>query len=195
MLIGSASTSLFAQNLDCTHMQYPLCKSSFKPAREALAQKQLTALLVTDAPVKLILDTEQLWLNRLRQCHNSRCVQQQIDLRQDDLNIYTSLNQTLTQHYLKYQDGQPISPNVHLKLHQLDKANIKIEGIAYRNPNNRSKTQQINFLAYSTAQQKNNIHNNEQNCDYVFDFQKAILKVRSEKVGCERFNGIYRLYD
>ena len=184
-----------AMPLDCSTASHALCQNRYAQARTELLQQRLTAQMVTDAPLKLLHDTEQLWLKRVAQCHSSRCVRQQIDQRVDDLKIYTSLNQSLTQHYLKYDAGALSSSAVHLKVHQLDKTRIKIEGIAYRNPNNRVERQSIAFLAYTTTEQKQQIHNNEQNCDYQFDFQAAILKVSSSQTGCERFTGIYRVYD
>ena len=82
-----------------------------------------------------------------------------------------------------------------LQFHQLDKDKLKIEGIAYRNPNNRLETQILSLLAYSTPEQKNQITDNEKKCQYQFDFQKALLIVKTDQKGCERFTGIYRLYD
>ena len=46
-----------------------------------------------------------------------------------------------------------------------------------------------------TPEQKNQIIDNEKKCQYQFDFQKALLIIKSEQEGCERFTGIYRLYD
>ena len=101
----------------------------------------------------------------------------------------------MTQHYLKFEHGAIAKQPVHLQVHQLSKDKIKIEGIAYRSPNNRIETQTISFLAYTTPDQKQNITDNENNCHYQFNFQKAILSVKSESKACNRFVGVYRVYD
>jgi hypothetical protein len=51
------------------------------------------------------------------------------------------------------------------------------------------------LLAYTTPEKKNQILDNEHDCKYVLNFQKAILSVTTTQKGCERFTGIYRLYD
>ena len=172
-----------------------ICSTPLKDARQKLSNHYLTTLLVSDAPIRLLQDTQRLWLKRAEQCKQLRCYTQQIDARIDDLNIYTSLNQTLTQHYLKFEHGQLAPQPVHLKLHQLSKDSIKVEGIAYRNPNNRFESQMVNFLAYTTPQDKTKIVDNEHDCQYAFEYSKAILVITSPQKGCERFNGVYRLYD
>ena len=75
------------------------------------------------------------------------------------------------------------------------KDKLKIEGLAYRNPNNRIETQTISLLSYSTPSEKNEIIDNEKKCQYQFDYQKALLVVKTKQKGCERFTGIYRPYD
>ena len=84
---------------------------------------------------------------------------------------------------------------VHLKIHQLTKDRIKIEGSAYRNPNNRVETQTIPFLAYTTPDAKTEITDNEHDCKYKFQYTKAVLLIKTQQKGCERFSGVYRLYD
>lgn len=84
---------------------------------------------------------------------------------------------------------------MHLQVHQLTKDKIKIEGIAYRNPNNKLETQTIPFLAYTTTEKKDEIIDNEHDCKYQFNFNKAILSVKTKQKGCERFVGVYRVYD
>ncbi len=74
-----------------------------------------------------------MWLRQTQQCKTNSCIQQQFDVRGDDLNFYASLKQTLTQHYLKFENGHIASQPVHLQIHQLAKDKIKIEGLAYRN--------------------------------------------------------------
>ncbi|MEG0346949.1 MAG: hypothetical protein RR605_02765 [Acinetobacter sp.] len=192
------SSFVFADTIDCTTNSSQLkriCSKQYDEQRSKLNNKFLTAYLVTDAPLQLLHDTQKLWLNQIQQCKSKNCYQQQFDARLDDLNFYTSMNQTLTQHYLKFEQGKLSKQPVHLQIHQLDKDKLKIEGIAYRNPNNRIETQTFSLLAYSTPEQKNQIIDNEKKCQYQFDFQKALLIIKSGQKGCERFTGIYRLYD
>ncbi|MCO8042457.1 hypothetical protein OC498_07830 [Acinetobacter bohemicus] len=196
-----ATTSGHAELPDCVKQSNnnaaikKMCSSDLDEPREKLANQYLTAFLITDAPLYLLKDTHQLWAKRIQQCKTLDCFKQQFELRLDDLNIYISLNQSLTQHYLKFENGYMAKQPVHLKIHQLSKDRIKIEGIAYRSPNNRPETQTVPFLAYSTPDTKTQIFDNEHDCKYQFRYDKAILKVSSPQKGCERFNGIYRLYD
>ena len=127
--------------------------------------------------------------------NNTAAMKKTCDQLLDDLNIYISLNQSLTQHYLKFEQGQMAKQPIHLKIHQLTKDRIKIEGVAYRTPNYRAETQTIPFLAYTTTETKSQITDNEHDCKYNFNYSKAILTVSTEQKGCERFSGIYRLYD
>jgi uncharacterized protein len=189
----------YAQDFDCTQPDTAsmknICADNFAESREKLSNHYITAFLVSDAPVHLLEDTHRLWFKRLQQCKSLDCYKQQFEIRIEDLNFYTSLNQTLTNHYLKFENGQFAHQPVHLQVHQLTKDKIKIEGVAYRNPNNKLETQTIPFLAYTTADQKSEITDNEHDCKYHLDFNKAILSVKTEQKGCERFAGIYRLYD
>ena len=189
-----------AQPIQCDANQHSstlkrLCQDDFKQLRQKFNEKYLTAFLFTDAPARLLDDTNTLWLKRIQQSKSTHCYKQQFELRFDDLNFYTSMNQSLTQHFIKYEQGQIAQQPVHIQVHQLTKARIKIEGIAYRNPNNRQDTQVVSLLAYTTPDKKNEILDNEHNCKYQLNFQKAILTVASQQKGCERFVGTYRLYD
>lgn len=201
LLTGSLFSSLaHAEAIDCNQAKLPaslnkICAKRFAEQRKELSNKTLAAYLVSDAPTRLLQDTQTLWLQRVEQCKSRSCIQQQLEQRLDDLDLYTSLNQSLTQHYLKFEQGEIAAQPVHLKIHQLSKDRIKIEGIAYRSPNNRKDTQTTAFLAYTTPEQKQNITNNEQDCKYQFEFQKTLLKVKTRQKGCERFVGLYRLYD
>lgn len=172
-----------------------LCHERFNEPRQRLNDLSLTTLLITDAPIKLIKDSETLWLNRLQQCKNYDCYQQQFETRIDQLNFFTSLNQTLTQHYLKFEQGKIAKHPIHLQIHQLSKDSLKIEAVAYRNPNNAANKQTLSFLAYSNLADKQQIHENENDCKYSFKYQKSILVISTEQKGCETFTGIYRLYD
>lgn len=191
------SSLVFAESIDCSNSKSELkiCSKTFSEARKQLNNKYLSAYLVTDAPLKLLQDTQTLWFRHTQQCKTNSCFQQQFDVRGDDLNFYASLKQTLTQHYLKFENGRIASQPVHLQIHQLAKDKIKIEGLAYRNPNNRKDAQTISLMAYSSPEQKSEILDNEHHCKYKFDFQKALLVVKTQQKGCERFTGVYRLYD
>ncbi|WP_224970772.1 A1S_1983 family putative colistin resistance protein [Acinetobacter oleivorans] len=191
------SSLVFAESTDCSNSgaELKICSKTFSESRKELNNKYLSAYLVTDAPLQLLQDTQKLWSKHTQQCKSNSCFQQQFDLRTDDLNFYASLKQTLTQHYLKFENGRLAAQPVHIQVHQLAKDKIKIEGIAYRNPNNRKETQTISLMAYSSPEQKNEILDNEHNCKYQFNFQKALLNVKTQQKGCERFSGIYRLYD
>ena len=191
----SQAKSLHCELSDVKNKHAKFCQANLKDARAELIEKSLTASLVTDAPIRLLDDTQTLWLNRLSQCKSNQCLQQQFELRNEDLNIYTSLNQSLTQHYIKFEKGQFAEAPVHLKIHQLSKDRIKIEGVAYRNPNNSAKARIIPLLAYTSPERKHQILDNENDCKYQLNFQKAILIVNSEQKGCERYTGVYRLYD
>lgn len=194
------STAYATDPFDCTNnktsfVNKKICVKNYQEPRHELNNKFLVAYLVSDAPIKLLYDTHSLWFKRLQQCKTQNCIDQQFALREDDLNFYTSLNQSLTQHFLKFENGKIAKQPIHLEVHQLTKDKIKIEGIAYHNPNNRTDNQTTSFLAYTTTDKKDQIIDNENDCKYNFNFQKSILVVKTEQKGCERFSGIYRLYD
>lgn len=199
--LSLCAISSYAKNADCsfkTH-QHLLCRANTLELRQQLNQLLFTTNMTTNAPTRLIQDTQVLWQNYIEQCKTKKCITQQFDARSEELNSYASLNQSLTQHFIKYQQGQILQPQVHLQIHQLDQNRIKIEGVAYRNPNNNKARQSISFLAYRNQNQKNEIINNETACKYSFNFQKAILTVSllqtQPRKYCERFVGIYQLYD
>lgn len=189
-----------AQQIDCSTetpsaVLKKICGADLSKNRQSLDSKYLTAYLISDAPLRLLADTHHLWYSRLTQCKSLQCYQQLFDQRLDDLNFYTSLNQSLTQHYLKFEHGKIAKSPIHLQIHQLSKDRIKVEAIAYRNANNKPETQFIPFLSYTTPDKKTEIIDNEHDCKYNFQYQRAILKVSTTQKGCERFVGIYRLYD
>ena len=196
LFISSAS----AQELDCSHSKNhalkTVCSASFQTQKQKLEVQSTVAYIVTDAPLQLLKDTQYIWLNTLQQCKRFSCYQQQIDNRIDQLNFFSSLNQSLTQHYLKVENGQ-LSKQLptHIQIHQLSKNNIKIEGIAYRNPNNKLDKQTLSLLAYSTPENKTEIIDNNNNCTYQFKYTKAYLSIRTKQKACENFVGLYRLYD
>lgn len=201
LLLSTATIGItHAKALQCDGSDSPqffskLCSEAFSELRAEFNEHYQTTYLVTDAPIRLIDDTHQLWNQYIQQCKNSACLKRQMTLRIEDLNFYTSMNQSLTQHYLKFEKGRIATQPVHLKVHQLTKDRIKIEGIAFRDPNNRLKNQTIPLLAYTTNENKHAILDNENDCKYQLNFQKALLVVDSKQKNCNRFKGIYRLYD
>lgn len=195
-----ASGMVFAQPVQCDEQSSKtrsnkLCSAPLQQLRAEYNEQFHTSYLVTDAPLQLLADSHKIWQTRLQQCKSLNCYKQQFSARIEDLNIYSSMNQSLTQHYLKFEHGKIAQPAIHLKLHQLSKDRIKVEGFAYRNPNNRLESQYVPLLAYTTPEEKTAILDNEHQCNYQLNFQKALLVVKTTQKGCERFQGIYRLYD
>ncbi|MBP8099538.1 MAG: hypothetical protein KAY26_03655 [Acinetobacter sp.] len=203
LFICTAATSIsHAKALQCDDTDAPqffkkLCTDSFSDLRTEFNEHFHTTYLVTDAPIRLIDDTQTLWTQRVQQCKNSNCLKQQMNFRIEELNFYTSMNQSLTQHYLKFEHGKISKQPAHIKIHQLTKDRIKIEGTAYRDPNNRAESQSIPLLAYTTNENKSEILDNENDCKYILNFQKSILIIdsKTQSKNCDRFKGIYRLYD
>ncbi|ALH95915.1 A1S_1983 family putative colistin resistance protein [Acinetobacter equi] len=188
-------SSVTAQELDCSSLKI-VCSTDFQEQKKKLETQATTAYIVTDAPLHLLQDTQIIWLNRLQRCKSISCYRQQLDSRIDQLNFFSSLNQSLTQHYLKVENGYLVTKNpIHIQVHQLSKNNIKIEGTAYLNPNNKPEKQTYSLLAYSTPEEKVEIINNNNDCKYAVKYTKAYIIMKSVRKGCESFNGIYRLYD
>lgn len=200
MLLGLSTSDLMAAPLLCESEHTPkhasaFCTEVLENNRLEMNEKYITAYLISDAPARLIEDSHLAWMKRSQDCKNQKCILNTFEQRIDHLNVYTSMNQSLTQHYLQYKQGKMTEPVVHIQVHQLSKDRIKIEGIAYRNVNNRPERQSISLLAYTTPTQKHDIVDNDNKCKYQLNFQRAVLIVTSQQAGCERFNGTYRLYD
>src|SRR5699024_1096559 len=112
IVLGLIFAGISVHPLDCKHdskktaAMTKVCSVALSQAGEELGAQYFTAFLITDAPVRLLQDTQQLWANRLQQCKTLDCFKQQFEWRLDDLNIYISLNQSLTQHYIKFEQGQ-----------------------------------------------------------------------------------------
>ena len=86
------SSSVFAQGLNCTNNNDPalktICSAKFSKELNLFNESTLTTNLVTDAPLRLIQDTEKLWLQQLKQCKSFNCYKQQFDSRIEQLNFY-----------------------------------------------------------------------------------------------------------
>ena len=68
------------------------------------------------------------------------------------------------------------------------------DSISFKNYNESQEwIEKVRLL--SDIDKKNEILDNEHDCKYQLNFQKAILTVTSQQKGCERFVGNYRLYD
>lgn len=194
------SSASYAFHLNCqtpasSFVERKVCSQALSEQRQLLLDKLSTAYLISDAPHRLLSTTQQLWQQRLMQCKTTRCIEQQIDQRIDALNLYITLNQSLTQHYLKTEQGQPSKQTVYLQFHQLNKDRIKIEGVAYRNPNNSAQHQTILFNAYTPPHAKTQIQNIEDDCQYEISYHKAYIQLHASEAKCARFVGLYRLYD
>ena len=46
-------------------------------------------------PLQLLQDTQKLWSKHTQQCKSNTCIQQQFDLRTDDLNFMLHLSKRL----------------------------------------------------------------------------------------------------
>ena len=181
------------------HARPHYCKKQYNAEVAQLNQLYFSSNLVTNAPLRLLQDTQKMWRTRLNECKNKTCFSQQFDIRGEDLNAYSSLNQSLTQHFIQYRHGKIAQPHTYLQIHQLDQNKIKIEGWVYRNPNANAEKLTFAFLAYINNADKTQVTNNETTCQYKFDYQKALLHVSSTnhvaQKNCQRFAGVYRLYD
>lgn len=181
------------------HSKPSYCKNQYKTQIDQINKLYFTSNIITNAPLRLLQDTQEMWHMRLHQCKNKNCLEQQFDLRSEDLNSYSALNQSLTQHFIKYHHGQIAQPQTYLQIHQLDQDKIKIEGWMYRNPNASLEKLSFAFLAYLNNADKTKVTNNETACQYQFNYQKTLLVVTSTnhiaKQNCQRFAGVYRLYD
>lgn len=170
-----------------------ICKSHFKDERVTFMTLLSNVSLMTNAPLTVLNVTQNMWQDRIYTCKNKACIQQELSLRTDELNELASLNQSLTKHFIKYNQGAIAKPHTLIQIHQLDKNRIKIEGISYKNLN--QHTNHHTFLAYSPSSQSIDILNNEDSCKYHFQVEKAILNITSEQKQCQQFVGVYRLYD
>ncbi|WP_227539715.1 hypothetical protein [Acinetobacter sp. MB5] len=192
-----ANTPLCQHQPHKSHPSY--CKTQYKAEVQQINKLYLTSSLITNAPLRLLQDTQNMWRTRLSECKNKSCISQQFDLRSEDLNAYSSLNQSLTQHFIKYHHGQIAQPHTYLQIHQLDQNKIKIEGWVYRNPNASLDKLSFAFLSYLNNAKKTKVTNNETTCQYQFNYQKTLLQVTSTNhvthKNCNRFTGTYRLYD
>ena len=87
------SPMVYAEKIDCSSSNgmtlKKICGKNFNETREKLNTDYKTALLISDAPIRLLEDTHSLWFKRLQQCKSINCYEQQFELRRDDLKFYT----------------------------------------------------------------------------------------------------------
>lgn len=181
--IGTTSCSI------CFAECFLFCQPQYQSQRDDIQQRFLNTQLVTNAPPYLVQTTQNLWLEQIKKCKTPTCIENELDIRQDELTAYSTLNQTLTQHFFKYKAGKFSKPFTFLQIHQLDQNRIKIEGTRYT----ASKRQFFN--AYTDKSLRFDITNIEDQCQYQVNIQKAILTLDTTMPQCTGFSGIYRLYD
>ena len=203
LLIGCnlSGTAAFANFPDCGESQQhyvdtTVCKhEELNLLAQEIKEKYLVTQLMSNAPLSLVQHSQQSWEKYVRMCKTKHCIQNQFEQRIDDLGFMTSLNQSFTQHFIRYQGGAHTKQMTTLQLHQMDKNRIKIEGMQYRNPNN-SESSRIAYLrSYTTTQFDSKIVDLETRCDYQLARTKYTLKFESADPKCQRFVGVYKLYD
>lgn len=178
-----------------THTRALFCKDNYKTQRDQVSNLLDTTQQTTNAPLHLINETQNLWLHRIYKCKADKCIQNELSSRIDELNTYSSLNQSLTQHFFKYTQGKVATPNTYLQIHQLDQKRIKVEGLSYTHKHH-EKGQHF-LIAYSNNTTKESIQlkNTDDQCIYELKQSKALLTLKSDQPTCQHFSGVYRLYD
>lgn len=166
-----------------------------KAHNEEIKAQYLQAQLMSNAPLKLLLLTQQQWENFVSKCKNKTCIAQQYERRIDELVYLTSMNQSLTQHFVRYVDGKVDPQSTSLQIQQLDRNRIKIEATQFRNPNNSDTARYAHLRSYTTADALQEISDLDSRCQYKIERQFSILKLESDEENCKRFTGIYKLYD
>ncbi|SDB82990.1 hypothetical protein SAMN05421749_101151 [Acinetobacter marinus] len=175
--------------------KYVCHNESLQQKNDEMKAQYLQAQLMSNAPLKLLTLSQQQWEGFVNKCKNKSCVAQQYDQRIADLVYLTSMNQSLTQHFVRYIDGQVDPQSTMLQLQQLDRNRIKIEATQYRNPNNQDATRYAHLRSYTTADALQEITDLDSRCQYKIERQFSILKLTSDQDNCKRFAGTYKLYD
>lgn len=196
-----AGNHAFASLPDCNVksaqvFQKMVCKNSeLKQLNQQIQETYLTTQLMSNAPLNLLKISQMAWENYVKQCKNARCIQQQFEQRIDELTLLTTMNQSFTQHYIRYK-ASTIDPQMtQLQIQQLDKNRIKIEGIQYRNPNNSEQNRIIHLRSYTSPDQLTEITDLDSKCKYTLQRTAHTLNFYSTDHKCKRFIGIYKLYD
>lgn len=166
-----------------------------KEHNEEIKAQYLQAQLMSNAPLKLLLLSQQQWENFVNKCKNKTCISQQFERRIDELVYLTSMNQSLTQHFVRYVNGKVDPQFTSLQIQQLDRNRIKIEATQFRNPNNSDTARYAHLRSYTTADALQEISDLDSRCQYKIERKFSILKLESDEENCKRFTGIYKLYD
>ena len=166
-----------------------------KEHNEEIKAQYLQAQLMSNAPLKLLLLSQQQWENFVNKCKTKACISQQFEQRVDELVYLTSMNQSLTQHFVRYVNGKVDPQFTSLQIQQLDRNRIKIEATQFRNPNNSDTARYAHLRSYTTADALQEISDLDSRCQYKIERKFSILKLESDEENCKRFTGIYKLYD
>lgn len=200
-LLFGVSAAAHAQLPNCEkkHQQTfekTICKNNdLKSLNNQIKEKYLSAQLMSNASLALLSLAQEDWLKYVRACKSRQCIQQQFEQRIDDLTFIINMNQSLTQHFVRYDPKQKNQQMVTLQLQQLDKNKIKIEAMQYRNPNN-SEHQRVAYLrSYTSPDLAQPIVDLETKCNYSINRFGHVLEFKTEDQQCKRFVGIYKLYD
>ena len=166
-----------------------------KEHNEEIKAQYLQAQLMSNAPLKLLLLSQQQWESFVNKCKTKACIAQQYEQRIDELVYLTSMNQSLTQHFVRYVDGKVDPQSTSLQIQQLDRNRIKIEATQFRNPNNSDTARYAHLRSYTTADALQEISDLDSRCQYKIERKFSILKLESNEEICKRFAGTYKLYD
>lgn len=200
-LLSGVSITAHAQLPDCEKKQNQtfeksVCQNNdLNALNSQIKEKYLSAQLMSNASLALLSLAHEDWIKYVKSCKNRQCIQQQFEQRLDDLTFIINMNQSLMQHFVRYDPQQKNQQMVTLQLQQLDKNKIKIEAMQYRNPNN-SEHQRIAYLrSYTSPDLTETIVDLETKCHYSINRFGHVLEFKTEDQKCKRFIGIYRLFD
>lgn len=173
-----------------------VCKNNTLEEKNSLIKEHyLNAQLMSNAPLQLLNTLQSAWISYARQCKTTQCIKQQFEQRSDDLVFLTTVNQSLSQHYIRVKKAALAQPFTHIQLQQLDKNRIKIEGIQYHSPN-MAESKQVTYLrAYTSPDHVHQITDLESKCIYRIKRHRLSLELESDNKSCQQFVGIYRIYD
>lgn len=191
----------FAKLPECSQAQQQyfdqtICKNEeLIQLKQDIYEKYLVTQLMSNAPLSLVQYSQQAWEKYARLCKNKQCIQTQFEQRLDELSLMTNLNQSFTQHFIRYQGDSHVKQMTTLQLHQMDKNRIKIEGMQYRNPNNSEATRVVYLRSYTPTALNEPIVDLETRCTYQLERHKYTLTFKTDNPKCQRFVGVYKLYD
>lgn len=201
LLFCSVMAPAYAALPDCDNknlkaFESKICKNEkLKELNLQLKEKYLSAQLMSNASLGLLDQSQNDWYRYLQKCKNSTCIQEQFEQRLDDLTFIMNMNQSLTQHFIRYYPKVQYNQLATIQLQQLDKNKIKIEANQYRHPHN-SRDKRVAYLrSYTSSDLKGEIVDLETKCTYQLQRHGHVLKFSSQDTQCQRFVGTYKLYD